>query len=84
MTRSEAKRIREILEEAVQSLDDATAEEVIMFFPIVDENTTELVKGKRYRHNGKLKKAKKNYKAQANGHYKFEDNDDFWEHDNRH
>ena len=61
MTRSEAKRIREILEEAVQSLDDATAEEVIMFFPEATDDI-EIVKGKRYRHNGKLKKAKKEKK----------------------
>lgn len=59
MKRSEALAIRQTLEEVVQLLDDENAEKVIMFFPEATDDI-ELVKGKRYRHNGKLKKAKKN------------------------
>ena len=59
MKRSEALAIRQTLEEVVQLLDDENAEKVIMFFPEATDDT-EMVKGKKYRHNGKLKKAKKN------------------------
>lgn len=58
MKRSEALRLREIIEEAVQSLDDETALEAIVLFPEVSEDKP-LEKGKKYKHEGKLKKAKK-------------------------
>ena len=58
MKRSEALRLREIIEEAVQSLDDETAMEAIVLFPEVRDDKP-LEKGKRYKHEGKLKKAKK-------------------------
>ena len=61
MKRSEALRLREIIEEAVQSLDDETAQEAIILFPEAKEDKP-LVKDKRYRHEGKLKKAKKDKK----------------------
>lgn len=75
MKRSEAKRLREIIEEAVQSLDDEIAMEAIVLFPEVTDDT-EVVKGKRYRHNGKLKKAKKD--KQKKEKKNFEDLDE-WE-----
>ena len=61
MKRSEALRLREIIEEAVQSLDDETALEAIVLFPEVTDDKP-LEKGKRYKHEGKLKKAKKDKK----------------------
>lgn len=61
MKRSEALRLREIIEEAVQSLDDETALEAIVLFPEVTDDKP-LKKGKRYKHEGKLKKAKKDKK----------------------
>ena len=48
MKRSEALRLREIIEEAVQSLDDETALEAIVLFPEVTEDKP-LEKGKRYK-----------------------------------
>lgn len=75
MKRSEALRLREIIEEAVQSLDDDTAMEAIVLFPEVTDDT-EVVKGKKYRHNGKLKKAKKDKKKKEKKN--FDDPDD-WE-----
>lgn len=75
MKRSEALRLREIIEEAVQSLDDETAMEAIVLFPEATDDT-EVVKGKRYRHNGKLKKAKKDKKKKEKKNF---DDPDEWE-----
>ena len=76
MTRSGAQRLREIIEEAVQSLDDETAEEAAVLFPKLDKEEKKIVKGKRYYHNGKLKKAKKDFDKHEDKHF---DDADFWE-----
>lgn len=76
MTRSEAQRLREIIETAVESLDDETAQEAAVLFPKLDKNNKDIVKGKRYYHNGKLKRAKKDFKGSEDKHF---DNEDCWE-----
>ena len=76
MTRSEAQRLREIIEMAVESLDDETAQEAAILFPKLDKESKKIVKGKRYYYNGKLKKAKKNFDKHED---KYFDDEDYWE-----
>lgn len=76
MTRSKAIRLREIIETAVENLDDETAQEAVELFPKLDKEGKDIKKNKRYNHNGKLVRAKKDFKYQKGNH---SDNADFWE-----
>ena len=76
MTRSKAIRLREIIETAVENLDDAAAQEAVELFPKLDKEGKDIKKNKRYNHNGKLVRAKKDFKYQKGNQ---SDNADFWE-----
>lgn len=54
MTRSKARRLREIIEQAVENLDDETAAEAVELFPKADKKGKKIKKGKRYNFNGEL------------------------------
>lgn len=55
MTRREAKRLRGVVEQAVQSLDDKTAIQVIPFYPRFEDLIgIEVNQGFKFRYNDKL------------------------------
>lgn len=64
MTRDHAVWLRSILENAAQSLDDATAIRVKEFYPAWAAGLV-CAMGLRYRHGGKLYKCRQSHTAQA-------------------
>lgn len=54
---SEARRLRNIIEQATKSLDDKTASEAVILFPRLKQDGSLIEAGTRILHNGELYKA---------------------------
>ena len=57
MTRTKAKRLRAIIEQATVSLDDKTASTAAALFPTLKHNSSLIKVGTRINHNGVIKRA---------------------------